>query len=74
MNVSFFCQIRDEEKKAPLFQLFNQKYSKRIFIQFSNIKSCLKNIFQNDFEPKFLPTDFDKSDLENEELINVNLN
>ena len=55
-----FNQLREKERKCPLFQLFKRKYYNtrhESLITFYGIGKFLRDYFFEDFKPAFLPTD-----------------
>ena len=54
-------EIRESERKSPLFVLFKKKYhafkKSDKHVTFSGLGKFLKDYFFEDFKPAFLPTD-----------------
>ena len=67
---SLFEQIQSDARKQPLFQLYKKKYSPdnsvklRLTITFKGLMRFLKDFVFEDFEPSFLPTDLDSTQLQ----------
>lgn len=63
-------KIQNDARKQPLFQLYKKKYSPdisvkiKLIITFKGLLRFLKDFVFEDFEPSFLPTDLDSTQLQ----------